>query len=524
MAGQQLTVGNFDTGGIVLDSNPFSLQPNQLSGGRNVRFDNGTVSKIAGEQQLLSLGSHNPRTIEFWEQPVNNYYVYTADDGTTHRVTANGTTSEVTKGVGSTAVPLNVGANSNLATSFFNGGATYVVSDGVTVPQYLQAAATTVELQDLPGFNYGDAYSSVIPKIVRPFGNVLVAANLTYTASSGGAITYAPGTYRVSNQAAPGGIPTWDPLLDSADTAEDADASETSGFVDLVPFQNVLYMYTGDSIFAMQLTGNSTFPVAVRKQLDGRGMLTTNCGVEFYGRHFVVGREDIYLYAGGATVQSVAEGRVRDYFFDNLNGAAIDNTFVFHNKKQDEMWVCYPKGSSVACNEALIWNYVNNTWSVRDLNDVYDATIGFDISSGAFTRFEIPVLAKSTELLQADIGTSFSGQAINAYFERKGFDVAPDALAFTKWNDDIYMLVTGMGSIEARIRDTDEPGRPVDFSNKKDKMLRVRDFTLNGDMADFKISPRANGRFMNIRFGSNDATGAWDFVRYVAGIQLGDER
>ena len=522
MAGQMLNIGAFDEGGIVLDSDPFSLQPNELSGGRNVRFDNRSVSKIAGEQQFLDLGSMNPRTLTFWEQPVNDYYVFTASDGTTHRVNASGTISEITKGVGSTAVPLAT-TGENYAASLFNGGSTYIVSDGVNVPQYIQASTTTAELQDLPGFNYDATYSSVIPKVVRPFGNVLVAANLTYTTAGTGAITYAPGTYRVSNQAAPGGIPTWDPLLDSADTAEDADASETSGFVDLIPFQNSLFMYSGDSVFAMRLTGNNVFPVAVQKQLDGRGMLSTNCGVEFYGRHFVVGREDIYLYAGGATVQSVADAKVRDYFFDNLNYEQVDLTFVFHNKKQDEMWVCFPKGSAMSCNEALIWNYIHNTWTIRDLADVHAADTGFGISSGSFTKSEVPIFATDGRLLQVDIGTSFSGQSINAYFERKGFDVAPDAVAFTKWIDDIVLLATGSGKIEARVRATDEPGRPVDFSDKTDKYLRIREFNLNGSMADFKISPRSNGRYLNIRFGSNDATSSWDFIRYSAGVQIGDE-
>ena len=61
--------------------------------------------------------------------------------------------------------------------------------------------------------------SAAIPRVIRPFRNVLVAANFRYTATSGGAITYAPGTIRVSDLAAPGALPTWDPVAATGSTS-----------------------------------------------------------------------------------------------------------------------------------------------------------------------------------------------------------------------------------------------------------------------------------------------------------------
>ena len=244
MAGQMLPIGGFDRGGVVLDSNPFSLQPNQLSDCLNVRFHNNVVSKITGEQQFLSTGANNPRTLVHWEQPVSEYYVFTASDGTTRRITASGTIENITKGVGGTAEPLDTSSDANYLASLFNGGFTYLVSDGVNIPQYIQASGTASgELRDLPNWNYGSQFSSVIPRVLRPFRNVLVAANMRYTATGSGAITYAPGTIRVSNQAAPGAIPTlWDPISNSADTASEFEISETSGIVDLVPFLSLIHI------------------------------------------------------------------------------------------------------------------------------------------------------------------------------------------------------------------------------------------------------------------------------------------
>ena len=106
MAGQMIPVGGFDEGGIVIDSDPFSLQPNEWSGGRNVRFHNRAVSKITGEERLLSLGTHNPRTLTHWQQPVSEFYVFVGDDGRTRRINASGTITEITRGTGSVPVPL----------------------------------------------------------------------------------------------------------------------------------------------------------------------------------------------------------------------------------------------------------------------------------------------------------------------------------------------------------------------------------------------------------------------------------
>ena len=443
------------------DSDPFSLQQHEWSDCRNVRFDNRSVSKITGEQLLRAAGSDEIRALTYWEGPVTNRYVYTTDQGETFVVTETGNPGEITEGTGGTEVPLDT--SGVYIQSLFNGGHTFIVCDGENQPKYVHSEAATLELDELPDWNYGSDYTSVVPKVIRPFRNVLVAGNLTYTAS-GGSITYGPGTIRISGLAAPGDVPTWDPAGSSPTTEDEITLSETSGIVDMIPFQNKLLIYTSDSIFSISLTGNTSIPVATSKQLEGRGMLSSNCGVEIQGQHFVVGPEDIYVYGGGNRVSSVADGRIRDYFYDNLNYAQVDLTHVIHNSNQSEVWICYPKGSSTTCNEALILNYLSGAWSIRDLPDVYSSTYGPAIESSEFTRRKYPIFGIDSNLLQGDVGTEFyNGQDIDAYVERKGFDVAPNAVNFSKWVDSIYILATGEGEIEVKVRTTDSPGRPVDL-------------------------------------------------------------
>ena len=51
--------------------------------------------------------------------------------------------------------------------------------------------------------------------------------------------------------------------------------------------------------------------------------------------------------------------------------------FILRNNTYDEIWICFPNLDSAGpCNEALIWNYRENTWTRRDLPNSYSGTQG----------------------------------------------------------------------------------------------------------------------------------------------------
>ena len=101
------------------------------------------MSKILGEQEMLSLVAATPRTLVHWSQPVSEFYVVTNSDGTTTRYTAaGGASDEITKGIGRTPEPLAT-TNAIYTASLFNGGFTYVVSDGVNTVSYTHLTLPT---------------------------------------------------------------------------------------------------------------------------------------------------------------------------------------------------------------------------------------------------------------------------------------------------------------------------------------------------------------------------------------------
>jgi len=218
--------------------------------------------------------------------------------------------------------------------------------------------------------------------IVESFGNLLVAGDLTEVDSTDATkiIRRLSGVVRTSDLAVPGAVPNnWNPFSAGVSTADEFTLSETNVIQDMKSLQGNMYIYSTDSIHVMRLTGSETIPVQFSPNTDEYGCLSTGAVVEYDGRHFVVGANDIYSFAGNpGNIQTLAGKRIKEYFYNNLNPIHERQLFTLQNHQETEIWICYPTLSSIGgeCNEALIWNYRDNTWTIRDLNNVTAGDVG----------------------------------------------------------------------------------------------------------------------------------------------------
>ena len=218
--------------------------------------------------------------------------------------------------------------------------------------------------------------------VIRSFGDFLVAGNLTERDQTDLDIIVRslPGVVRTSDVAAPGSIPNnWNPFGSGVSTADEFVITQDGIVQDLVELQSNLYIYSNSSISVMRLTGNAQVPLTVQPVTPSYGCLTTEGVLEFDGKHVVVGSQDIYLFGGHpGTIQSISDARVRDLFYKRLNPLLEDSIFMLRYQQKDEIWICYASVDSLgsARDEALIWNYRNNTWTRRSLPGVYSGDIG----------------------------------------------------------------------------------------------------------------------------------------------------
>jgi hypothetical protein len=215
--------------------------------------------------------------------------------------------------------------------------------------------------------------------IIQSFGNLLVAGDLTEKDGTT-IIRRLSGVVRTSDVAVPGSVPNnWNPFAAGVSTADEFTLSETNVIKDMKSLQSNMYIYSTDSIHAMRLTGNTNAPVSFSPVTDEYGLLTGGGVIEYDGKHFIIGGNDIYVFAGNpGDIQSLADGRIRNYFFNNLNPIYEQQLFTLLNHHENEVWVCYPTLASLAgeCDEAIIWNYRDNAWTVRDLDSVTAGDVG----------------------------------------------------------------------------------------------------------------------------------------------------
>ena len=257
-----IQVAGFDRGGVVLDSDRFSLNQTEWSDARNVRFDNRSVSKITGEETLAST-SNRPNESIYWQQPGSNpnRIVYVDEVGIL-RTFIPGDTSDNALNSSSLSTTNRIDLN------LFNGGATLILNDSSGAPWYINSPDFGTNPQQFilrnsvgweeSGFVSGA--TNISAAVVRPFNQVLMAANLTYTTGSGN--VYGPSTIRISN--IPVDLttpPTWT-LSDSAvrNKAADFQLSTNAPIIDMIPFQGVMAVYTSDSIWHVNVPTSATAP------------------------------------------------------------------------------------------------------------------------------------------------------------------------------------------------------------------------------------------------------------------------
>lgn len=506
-------INNLGSGGINFDTSPLLLAPNVFSNGKNIRFRNGSVETITGETTGLTLSS----AVNFgvhWRRPDQSYNIF-GKDGVFYRADSAGNISTM---LNSSATKY---TDSSWQSTYFNGGFAVVINNGKSTPLYCLYGDLNASnsFQELPNWNYLTNLT-VTAKVIRSLNYSLVAANLTL--NDNGTITNAPGTIRVSVQAPTGGIPqVWQPGL-TTDTADEFELSSTSPILDMAELRGNMYVYSQDSISVLSIGQIST----VKPYSKTYGILNTNCVTEFDGNHFVVDNNDIYVHNGSGKIESVAYGLVKDYFFSTLNSSKVSLVHVSKYKYYNEIWINYPTGSSNYCNQALIFNYKTNTWSLRTLPNITFAFNGPVNQNSLFNYTkDCLYLAKNTNgtlvtdnnYLMFDTVTN-SLTSYESFVEKKKLNIGD--LKGSNLITSVYPVFDSVPSeTTLNISCKGQNNYTADVSYDAGDVFVFE--PSNERSQGYKVDPRTNGRLMNLKISSN---GHWRFVLYDLDIKPVDRR
>jgi hypothetical protein len=423
-----------------------ALSANEYNNGYNVEADVRGLKKVDGEQSILSSIPGNVIFIEGGFRGGNLWsFIAATSAGIWYLINQSGI---------STITPSSPFATSSTATgySYASGapitgswiGQVFFINDGINPPMYFYPTATQIYMFDNAPDNYVWNYestigvSSVQAGFVRQYsapniGNILIAGNLTKTASS--VTTLHPTSVRWSQSFATTGVPpTWAPTL--TNTANELEVPVRGPLIDGFSLGASFYVcsYWDTVIFnpiAYQSYSAPVFAVSLFKK--GRGLLNTNCWDNGDDIVYGVDARDIWAFDGTNFV-SLANQKLKNYFFNNLNPSYIQHVHLVNNTKKNQIEIYYPSLTSTGyCDQMLSYRYDLKVWNAPKTINYSAMAVEAPVYTGSSFNLasRCTVYAPNTgvgglELVQTGIGTSFSGNAIPCLFERDNMTLLDD--------------------------------------------------------------------------------------------------
>ncbi len=449
-----IPIDNVGQVGIVKDINPWQLPPNVWSDGNNVRSEHGSITKSPGYADVMATVPVAPLYIINLVTGVNEYWIiggtaaiHVYDNSTVSNtldgavgaadstITVDSTVGFETAGtitIGEEEIPYTGKSSTDFTGCSRGGGATthsdgakvtrtkkwyditrtsgaysadvtenwtatviggvLVMTNGVDDPQYWALVsgvpATAQKMQDLNNWDTNDECKSL-----RAFRSFLVALNVTKSGVN------FPRLVKWSTEAATQSTPTsWDETSAVVDAGEYELADSKGEILDGLPLRDTFMIYKEDSIYSMTYVG-TPFIFAFRQLSPSVGALTKNCIAEYDGGHFFFGNGDIYINDGQKVV-SILPHKIRDYIFESIDGEEYKKSFVVADYGRTEMWACFPTAESTSgqCNKAVVWNWTNQAFTIRDLPDLAHIGYGSVDDPNTFTTWAAAIPTWSSAL------------------------------------------------------------------------------------------------------------------------------
>ena len=497
-----------------------ALAPNEYSNGLNVEADVRGIKKVDGENSILTSIPGNVFFLDSGFRDQTNYvYIAATVEGKWYMVTTSATIN-ITPGVGgnpNVTLP-GYGPDLNITTSWV--GSIFFINDTLNNPMYFNATATEIAITPDAQWNYEPGVTKVTAGFVRSYcspnvGNINVAGNLNKTV--GVTTTNYPTTIRWSQAYANTGIPgTWQPTL--SNVANEQEVPLRGPMIDGFFLGTNFFMcsYWDTCVLSPISYQSTTAPVfGVRLFNTGRGLFNNNCWSNTDSCVYGVDSRDIWVF-DGQNFQSLANQKVRHYFFNNLNPTYQNRTFMINNTNQYQIEIFYPDLTSTGwCNKMISWRYDINVWNPpRDVQGACAATETPLFQSGAYNLASRTVAyargsVASSRIMQMGLGTSFDGAAIPTLFERTNMFFTDEKGAPVPYSSSVYAHrvlpeIAGTGTIDITVGSANSTAQTPTYGQKATVSV-VTD-------TPWVTTAQNKGRTIALKIESNNSTDAWNIT------------
>ena len=346
--------------GIIKDVQPAELPAQAWSDGRNIRFADGAVHSCL-DTSVMFAGTTEQFTSAL-PAPVTAVGLasWVLGSATKLYCLIQETLTDITRVSGQ---------YNGTSTTRWSGatlGGVSVLNNPNDLPQVWGAPSALTKMIDLP--NWPSTYRA---QAIRSYKQYLVALDIQKDANR------YPTLVKWSHPADPGAVPSsWDETDPTKDAGE-YPLSETPGYVmDCCTLRDTNIVYKTDSVWGMQYVGG-TYIFRFYKIFGDFGVPNRDCVVEHVaGTHFVFTGTDLIVH-DGQNAKSVATHKVKS-MLKSFSVNQLRTSFVVSNPNTKEVMCCFRLANDnlFAADTAIVYNWADDTISIRDLNNLRFAACG----------------------------------------------------------------------------------------------------------------------------------------------------
>ena len=213
-------------------------------------------------------------------------------------------------------------------------------------------------------------FTNVTGNLIRSFSGFMILLSTTETGNP------YPQRVRWCVFGQPG---NWTNDINGNGQAGSNDLADDVGFILWATvFNNYLCIYKERSIYLMQYVGPPTI-FSFQRVINGVGLLAQRSVADLGDEHAFLGNDNFYTF-NGISIDPIGNA-IKNYFFSDLDPGYRNRVQAFVVEEDDEVWWVYASGATTYSDgtphapgdpdKAVVWNYLNNTWAIRDNPGTY---------------------------------------------------------------------------------------------------------------------------------------------------------
>ena len=248
-----------------------------------------------------------------------------------------------------------------------------------------------------------------------------------------------------------------------------------------------ILIWTDVGIVSMRFVGEP-FIFSFTEVAEGPSLIGPNAAVSANNRVYFMDSGGFYAYSGSAEKIPCT---VLDYVLSDLNQGQSFKVFAAVNNIANEVMWFYPSGTNTEIDKYVLYNYLENVWSIGTTDDDFTRTAWDEASI-----LDFPIAASKNNssnlnyVYNHEKGHGNDGSNFTAYIESSDFDLEPDGERFTF----ISKLIP-----DVQFRDQQGTSDSVTYT------IKGRDYPLQQLTTLQTINVTPNSTFSNTRARSRQA-------------------